>query len=45
MILPDILFEELVEALYYYHYLGDEWMENKIWEELNFLCGIISGSP
>jgi len=39
--LPNILLEDLLEALYLYHAQGDDYMEGKIWEEIKFLVGIL----
>lgn len=38
--IPDLLLEELMEELCYYHSQDDENMENKIWEEIKFLSGV-----
>lgn len=37
--IPDLLLEELLEALYLYKYQGDYYMENRVWEEIKFLVG------
>ena len=37
--LPDILIEELIEALYLYKSQGDDYMENRVWAEIKFLVG------
>ena len=37
--IPDLLLEELLEALYLYKCQGDDDMENKVWEEIKFLVG------
>lgn len=37
--MPDILLEDLLEALCLYHAQGDDFMENRIWKEIKFLAG------
>ena len=38
--IPDLLLEELLEALYLYKCQGDDYMEEKTWEEICFLVGV-----
>lgn len=38
--IPDLLLEELLEALYLYLCQDDDYMENRIWEEICFLAGV-----